>query len=352
MGRKGSEINKSANIARILHRLMTSPRGFNVEALKQELGIEARTYRGYRAFLEELPFLQHEGKALIMEEGQGAAKRLILRTWRQATVSDSDFQARFASIFLAQQMLSFLRKTPLEEAFGQIVEELQSAVSDRSLLDYAMRHADRKFIFQPHAPKDYRGAEARIELLLQGLIYNKPLTLTYTSGSSGSPYQITLEPLTLASSKSALYLMARAPSGADPDEVRFYAVDRISEVSLLAESFEYPLPQEYDPRDLFDGHFGIYSSDRARPHQVELIFADIPWLKAYLQERTWHPSQRFEALDDGRLMMRFELRDMGTIWRWLRSFGDDVELIKPQGPIPRTYAQQLEWAKRHQPHDL
>ena len=66
MGRKGSEINKSANIARILHRLMTSPRGWPIKALKQELGIEARTYRDYRAFLEGLSFLQHEGQPLII----------------------------------------------------------------------------------------------------------------------------------------------------------------------------------------------------------------------------------------------------------------------------------------------
>ena len=346
MGRKGTEVNKAENISRILHRLMTTQRGWRVEQLIDELGVAPRTYRDYRTFLQSLTFLQDREGPLIVEEGEAEQRRLVLRTWRKVGARDADFQARFASVFMAQQMLGFLQRTPLQEAFSHIVQELQGAVTDRSVLEYALRESDRKFIYRPHAPKHYQGHEQRISELLTCVLYSKRAEITYRSGTSQTRYSVIIEPLTIASSKSALYVMARNPAHHDPDEVRFYAVDRISRVRKLTEGFDYPARERYDPDDHFDGNFGIYSSSQGQAYDVELVFADVAWLKTYLRERQWHPTQTFEERGDGRLTMRFRIRDMDTVWRWIRSFGDDVELRSPPGPIPRSDAEQRAWAQR------
>ena len=63
--------------------------------------------------------------------------------------------------------------------------------------------------------------------------------------------------------------------------------------------------------------------------EVELLFAGHTYLKRYLRERTWHPSQQFEDLDDGRLRLTFTVTSMVEVEPWIRSFGADVEAVRP-----------------------
>ena len=85
-----------------------------------------------------------------------------------------------------------------------------------------------------------------------------------------------------------------------------------------------------DPKALFEGRFGIYQETNAHATDVVLIFADIPWLHRYFTERTWHSNQVFEQLPDGRLKITFRVGSMIEVLPWIRSFGNDVEVIAPQ----------------------
>ena len=63
--------------------------------------------------------------------------------------------------------------------------------------------------------------------------------------------------------------------------------------------------------------------------EVKLRFANTYRVKKYLMERTWHQSQHFEELEDGRLMMSFKVQSMNQVWPWIRSFGEEVEVLAP-----------------------
>src|SRR5579872_2998547 len=59
----------SLNLARIVFRLMTSPRGWDVRGLKRELRISDRTYRKYRKTLQDrfVPLFNGKGQTLVRE---------------------------------------------------------------------------------------------------------------------------------------------------------------------------------------------------------------------------------------------------------------------------------------------
>ena len=156
-----------------------------------------------------------------------------------------------------------------------------------------------------------------------------------------------LEPLSIVSSRGALYLLARPvrPEADEEQPILTYAVDRFEQVEITDVSFDYPSEVAFDPDSFFEGHFGIFQRHGGEEMEVELIFADIGWLKIFLQERQWHPDQRFTELEDGRLRMTFPISTMGRVWPWIRSFGKDVQVVKPAGPIPMTAAAQRAWRK-------
>jgi proteasome accessory factor B len=118
----------------------------------------------------------------------------------------------------------------------------------------------------------------------------------------------------------------------DDERVYTFAVDRILSVESRRERFEYPSPRGFDPVRHFADTFGIFVPPRKerKRTEVELVFANERWLKLYVRERRWHPTQEFKDLRDGRLHMKFRVDNLIEVLPWIRSFGGQVTVLKPK----------------------
>ncbi|NOZ01150.1 MAG: WYL domain-containing protein [Deltaproteobacteria bacterium] len=322
----------AVNLARILFHLMTNPRGWRVDELKKELGISDRTYRKYRAVMrdhfEDLFDRASGGGSLITQVRDGDVAYLRLRDSEEPVEDHPWFFTRIATLQLARKAFGFLRGTDVGQQMEDQYLDFLSRMGDRVFVFRdLLRDMDRKVFYRPWAPKDYSSPERqrKLKVILRGLFYSKRLRLTYDSpGWNEEPSLV--EPLTLMLWKSALYLIVRFKGKKKPYEL---AVDRISKVETTGEKFRYPSRETYSPEALSRGSFGAFHAQHGRPTEVELVFADRRWLKMDLRERRWHDTQEFEDLPDGRLRMTFTVRSMVEVWPWIRSFGDDVEVIRP-----------------------
>jgi hypothetical protein len=128
--------------------------------------------------------------------------------------------------------------------------------------------------------------------------------------------------------RSALYLVARHVG---KTRVYTYAVDRIANAGATNRAFSYPNASEFSPESHFKGAFGIFlaGEKERRTTEVELVFTNERWLKLYLTERSWHPTQKFREFKDGRLQMKFRVDTMVEVWPWIRSFGNEVRVVRP-----------------------
>ncbi|TVQ96097.1 MAG: WYL domain-containing protein [Deltaproteobacteria bacterium] len=329
MARDQPEQPLAFNLARIVHRLLTDPLGWRVDTLKAELGIADRTYRKYRQLLQEFPaFRRADGATMVEQVDDGHAVWLRLLTPSTQDVREgSSFLGRIAAMYLAQQMFSFLRHTPVGDNLEAFFADLRARTRDGAFVYRDLLiNADRMFHLLPHAPKDYSDRSAQLTMLLNALLFRREIRIEYFSASSGTERAHVLEPLTLLSWRSALYLIARRPG---QKKTRTFAIDRIRAITVRERTFVYPGPDEYDPRHATEGAFGLYNETARRKVGVDLVFADEPWLKAELTERRWHPSQRFQELPDGRLRMTFRVTTMVEVWPWIRSFGPRVSIVAP-----------------------
>ena len=50
----------------------------------------------------------------------------------------------------------------------------------------------------------------------------------------------------------------------------------------------------------------------------------------YIWERIWHPSQKLEELEDGRVVLRLRGRRVYEIKSWVLSFGAAAEVLEPE----------------------
>lgn len=317
------------NLARVVHRLLVDPRGWRVDRLMSELGIRPRTYRKYRALLQDHGDLvvDPSGRWRIQEIEEGNARYLRLAPEGDPPDDRDGFLGHVSALWLARQVFAFADDTPLREALDTAWADLLGAVRDRSYtLGHLLRDLDRMLFAVPDAPKAYAGKEAVISTLLRSLFYCRKVRLAYVALDGEDPKSHVLCPLTLATWRSALYLVgAYQPAG----KPYLFAVDRIASAEPDGERFRYPPPQIYDPADLFEGSFGIWQDPEGAIVEVILRFAPRPWLHRYLRERTWHPSQCFTEDPDGWLRMTMSVRGTVEVVPWVRSFGDDVEVVAP-----------------------
>lgn len=320
------------NLALIVFRLMTNPRGWRRDDLLRELDIADRTYRKYRQNLREhFPPFQRGGVPLLEEVQDGDHRYLRLR--RDVPIQlENDVPARITAIHFARHMASFLEKTDIGEALLRLADSFQRELQDQTLLArHTLPNLDRLLFLAPDASKDYWKQRELLRELLVALFQQERIEVDYQASNS-EPGRRTLEPLSLMSWRGGLYLLARQ---AGSTRVKTFVVDRMQELKRLGVWFEYPSRQDFDPAHYTEGSFGIFTEDNDDSYDVELIFQDIRWLKVYLKERRWHPRQQFEELPDGRLQMTFRVRSMVEVWPWIRQFGEDVEVIKPGGGVPR-----------------
>ena len=318
------------NLARILLRILLDPRGWRIDLLQSELGIAERTWRKYRSLLKD--HLEHridpDGEWHIAEVPEGNARYLRLTADHGELEHREGFRARLAALWLTRKMFEFAGKGELRDAVEDEWTDLREGFGDRQLWlgHHMLRNTDRLLHFVPDAPKDYSGHEQAIATLLRGLFHRRRVRFGYPRGKDGTVRAQVVCPLTVVMWRSALYLVAVHGPGKQP---YVYAIDRMVDVGSEGKRFEYPSEGDYHPERLFEGSFGIWQDPHGKPTLVELRFEPEPWLHRYLSERTWHPSQRFEELDDGRLRMTFTVTSTVEVLPWVRSFGDAVEVVRP-----------------------
>lgn len=337
-------ISRSAqNIAWLVHRLVSNPRGVRLDSAAIELGVGERTMRKYKSFLQNdyQPFQSKDGRSMLEEVGEPPFRYLRLVNLRTTTAHGQDgveLAARTAFVHLALQMFSFVQNTPVGSAVQDLIDDFSLRLDDPNFSRGMVRNFSRVIYHVPDAPKSYDEHALVIQDLLRALLFGRRIRVNYRSARSSAVRVLLLEPLTLVTHRSALYLFART---AGTKEVRTYAVDRVQQLTIESEgAITYPPPSEYTPQKHVEGSFGIFRAPNPRRTLVHLRFVDLPWLKAWLRERQWHRTQQFTELPDGRLEMRFFVSAMDEVWPWIRSFGADCEVLAPKGPVPTSYSAQ------------
>lgn len=325
------------NLSWLVFLLLTEPRGIPVDSVMKTLDIAERTYRKYRAFLQHdfPPFLLEDGSSMVREVEVAGIRYLRLLAFNDREEDLLQLIERMAAINLARQMFGFVRGTGVGTAIEDLSHDVEVTLKERQFLSgHLLRNLDRMLYLVPDAPKDYSAKATEVRNLLRALLFCRRISARYRSPVRGT-ITLKMEPLSLLAHRSALYLLARSA----PDRpIRTYAVDRFESVEVTRERFSYPSRETFHPKHHTEGSFGIFQSDAREWIQVCLHFRNIHWLKVYLRERRWHPTQSFRELEDGRLEMSFRVTTMEEVWPWIRRFGEDVEVVAPPGPVPRSFS--------------
>ena len=133
-------------------------------------------------------------------------------------------------------------------------------------------------------------------------------------------YEKTVCPYALKLSQRRWYLLART----DEDQMRVYALDRVTMVELTDATFE--MPADFSPQEYFSEYYGVLTDGTPMAHVVLRAYNKTP---NYLRTLPLHPSQREIGSTEHYADFSFDIRPTADFLGQLLSHGDGIEVLEP-----------------------
>jgi len=231
----------SMNLALIVHRVLTDPRGWRIDRLKEELGIADRTYRKYRTVLQQdfPPFVNRDGGSYLDEVDEGEAKYLRFCNNDNFGVNDQTFPARIGAMYMAKVLLASVDHTDVGKAFHDWCSEFVGRIRDREfVMTHLLRYSDRYFLNLRDNPIGRISPQCLTEIL-QSLIFHRKLRLESCRG------EMLVAPLSVAHFKGGWWLVFKCEN-----LIGGILLSEVGSAQALTTRYTYPTITEYDPQSL------------------------------------------------------------------------------------------------------
>lgn len=158
--------------------------------------------------------------------------------------------------------------------------------------------------------------------ILNAIKNNANLSFQYNKSYNENALEVSCEPYLLKQNQTRWYLIAKDIT---KQVVVIYALDRMQYVEQLKTKFKKESRRL--ATQLFQHCFGIFSPNATAPTKVVLSFYSEQ--KPYLLSKPIHKSQKIIHEDEHELQVEISVFITYDFIRYLLSYGDEVEIIKP-----------------------
>ncbi len=178
-------------------------------------------------------------------------------------------------------------------------------------------HLKRRILFE-EIPSGRRFLTTIIEAMRDALT----LMLTYQSYNMEKPLTFEVHPYCVKVFKQRWYMVAYSPFY---DELRIYALDRITEIETTQTPFK--LPKKFDAKRYFADAFGIIVDKSYNVDRVDVkVFGN---QREYFRSLPLHASQAEVETTPEYSVFEYHLRPTFDFQQELRRYGSHVEVLSP-----------------------
>jgi predicted DNA-binding transcriptional regulator YafY len=306
----------------LLRTLCARRCGVSIEELAGELSVSTKTIR------RDLGVFQEAGFPLEETVEQFGRKRWRIDPAKSQPGLSFAFDEAVA-LYLARRLMEPLAGTPFWEAAQRAFRKIRATLGSKALR-YVERFAEL-FHETMVGVSDYSKKAELVDQLLLGIEDRRAVFITYRSLQSTEPITYDVFPYGIVHHRGSLYLVGWSP---DHQEIRHWKLDRMEDAEVTEVRFERP--EGFDLPGHLAKSFGVFHG-QGNVHVKIHFSAEVA---RYVQEKTWHPSQKLKPQKDGSLLAEFDLDGTEEIKRWILSFGRHAEVLEP-GELREQTRQEL-----------
>ncbi len=296
----------------LLRTLCARHYGATVKELCEEMKVSEKTIR------RDLETFRRAGFPLEETVGEYGKKKWRVDPAKNQPGLSFAFDEAIA-LYLGRHFLEPLAGTLFWQAAQSAFKKIRASLGAE-----ALRHIERfghMFHQTMVGASDYSKKAEMIDVLMQGIEERRVVFIAYQSLRATEPVTYDVYPYGIAYHRGSLYLIGWSP---DHQEIRHWKVDRIEESHL--EEFRFPQPEDFDLHEHLAKSFGVFHGNG----EVRVRIQFSSRVARYVQESTWHESQKLSPQKDGCLLATFDLGHTEEIKRWILSFGQHAEVLEPE----------------------
>ena len=171
--------------------------------------------------------------------------------------------------------------------------------------------------------------EQYLDIIIRAIRTDRRLRIGYKKFQAEG-YEKVVCPYALKLFRQRWYLLAmrsaegRSQGESDEDQMRIYALDRVTMVELTDDAFEIPV--SFSPQTYFSEYFGVLTNDTPMAH---VIIRAHKWMPNYLRTLPLHHSQRELVSTPDYTDFSFDIRPTSDFLGELLRHSDGIEVLEP-----------------------
>jgi predicted DNA-binding transcriptional regulator YafY len=323
-GRPKGKFTQHRRLDRLREILERHPRGISLYDLADALDVTVRSMRRYLKEIEREYDLEsiptRGGGALLWRVRAGEMPRKVELRRTQAY-----------ALLAARRLFEPMRGSALFDEIDMAVNKLLAFAQrpgrgpNAGLADARL---EERFLYLPHAPKNYAEKTEELDDLFQAVSDLRPLKLSYRSATKAEDERITIHPYALVMHRDSIYCVA---FHVGKNEIRTFVLDRMRNTEC-ATTERFDLPTDFSIDQYFQGEFGIWKDQKQ--HKVIIDFD----AKAaeYVRMRKVHGSQKLSAIAGGGVRLSMTIGNLNPVVSWVLEWGQRARVVEPQELIERV----------------
>ena len=213
----------------------------------------------------------------------------------------------------------------MQEQMDRLLKRLSAMLSEK---EQELADALERLVVSNLKPKkDYSNKEEIIQVLTRAILQRRVCSVLYHSFSKKKDVRFGIHPLHFFESQGGLYVLVQLSEMSEPvtdvhKTLRTLAVERIQEIHMTTDTFEYP--KGVNAADLLARAFDVIWNDSV---EVTVWFSETA--APYIKERVWPGQYTVEDQKDGSIIFHLETSGYEDVKRWVLSFGKDAKVLAP-----------------------
>lgn len=323
-GRPKGKFTQHRRLDKLRELLERHPRGLSLYDMAGALGV---TVRSMRRYLKEID-RESELESVPTKGGSALLWRLRSNeTPRKVELRRTQTYALLA----ARRLFEPMRGSALFDEIDHAVMKLLALAQrpgrgvNAGLADVRL---EERFLYLPHAPKNYAERTEELDDLFQAVSDLRPLALLYKSATRSDEERITIHPYALVLHRDSIYCVGFHTGR---QEIRTFVLDRMRDTEcIFSERFE--LPADFKIDEYFQGEFGIWRA----PEQHKVVIEFDAHAAEYIRARRVHHSQRLATIAGGGVRLTMTIGNLTQVVSWVLEWGARAKVVEPPELIERV----------------
>ena len=307
-----ADITRADRVLQLFALLISNPsRSYSVSDLMEALEIPENERRNVQRDMQSLTSANggayirviSDQRAFRYQSAIKSADNLLFPNFEN-TMLHFVFLQRIANMYPAAS-------ETVTDLLGKIQKSLPA--SEKKAVEQLAQDMNSRILFAGTPPMFEEDSSEKLKVILRAIHERRKVLVTYISENGNILYQ------------GEIYIGCESQS--HPGDTYTLKFRRIQSVELTKETFQdNPKTLEMLRKRVRLGS-AIYGPQDPKAEDVEIIFNS--QAQYYLEEKPFQRSMKVEKTHDGRLLVTMKALNDELLFRWVLSYADSAEVIKP-----------------------